>query len=64
MKKFYSFITETGESSVAYGDPENGAIKERLATFQRLEDAIELSRRLNAEVAGFVDTYENSREGA
>ena len=62
--KFYSFVTETGESSVAYGDPENGAVKDRVATFDRLDDAIELSKRLNAAIHGFVNSYENAREGA
>ena len=62
--KFYSFVTETGESSVAYGDPENGAVKDRVATFAQLDDAIELSKRLNAEIHGFVTAYENAREGA
>ena len=62
--KFYSFVTETGESSVAYGDPENGAVKDRVATFERLDDAINLSKRLNAEIHGFVTSYENAREGA
>lgn len=62
--KFYSFVTETGESSVAYGDPENGAVKDRVATFERLDDAINLSKRLNAEIHGFVNAYENAREGA
>ena len=62
--RFYSFITETGESSVAYGDPENGAVKDRVATFERLDDAINLAKRLNAEIHGFVNAYENAREGA
>jgi len=62
--RFYSFITETGESSVAYGDPENGAVKDRVATFARLDDAINLAKRLNAEIHGFVNAYENAREGA
>ena len=61
--RFYSFVTETGESSVAYGDPESGAVKDRVATFERLDDAINLAKRLNAEIHGFVTAYENAREG-